>query len=378
MKVMHVVLSLDCGGLERIVLSLVREGQRLGQDVSVLCLERPGTLAAQAEQLGAKVISLGKSQGLVLSLIQQIRDVLGHVRPQVVHTHQISALFYAGPAARSLNIPAVVHTEHGKTYSTRKRTRWVGRMAGPFASRFLCVSRDIADEVLRYAIAPRHKVQVVANGIEPAVQACHGATQEVRQSLGIPRGAPLVGTVGRLHEIKCHWLLIRAFARLLPRIPDAQLQIVGDGPCMPKLRALTSELRIGNVVHLVGYQPDPHSYLRAMDVFALTSCSEGMPVSILEAFRARVPVVASRVGGVCELIEHGRTGMLFESGDEMALTAQLEEVLNDKQLSQRLAKAGHDLLMAQFDSSAMARNYQRHYLHAMARTSNRGTCSKAS
>src|SRR5208337_2646319 len=119
-RVVHVVLSLDIGGLERIVADLVRVGRALGQIPSVICLERPGTLAAQVESLGVPVLCADKPPGLRLETIGRVRELLRQLRPDVLHTHQIGALVYAGPAARRERIPVVVHTEHTNTIARHR------------------------------------------------------------------------------------------------------------------------------------------------------------------------------------------------------------------------------------------------------------------
>src|SRR5690242_16352893 len=134
LRIAHVVLSMDFGGLESIVLDLVREGRRLGQDVAVVCLERPGVLAQQVEAQGGRLASLHKPPGVCLELFGRLRSLFRELRPDVVHTHQIGALFYAGPAARRAGVPVVVHTEHGKHYDRPSRARWLARMAGLHAS----------------------------------------------------------------------------------------------------------------------------------------------------------------------------------------------------------------------------------------------------
>src|SRR2546423_942770 len=144
LNITHVVLSLDVGGLERVVLSLVREGVRAGHRVSVLCLERPGKMAPQAEALGAPVTCVNKPPGVRLATVGKVAEFLRRVKPDVVHTHQIGALFYAGPAARRAGVPVVVHTEHGKHFETRRRNRWLGWWAAKNAQRMFCVSADIA------------------------------------------------------------------------------------------------------------------------------------------------------------------------------------------------------------------------------------------
>ena len=155
----YVVLSLDVGGLERVVLDLAREGRALGQGVSIACVERPGALADEAREMGVAVACAGKRPGLRPATVARLRSILRELRPDVVHTHQVGALAYAGPAARLAGGIPVLHTEHGKHYGSRARTRLLGRLAAGFASRFACVSADIAGEVVRRGVERAHDLR---------------------------------------------------------------------------------------------------------------------------------------------------------------------------------------------------------------------------
>lgn len=369
--VAHVVLTLGCGGLERVVVDLVAAARPSRRRPAVVCLEGPGELAEEAERLGADVVTVGKRPGLDWSVGGRIRRALGRLGPDVVHTHQVGALFYAGPAARRAGL-AVVHTEHGKHYAARRRTRLLGRIAARHADRFCCVSRDIAEEVVACRVAPGRKVHFVPNGIDTARFARAGAGDAVR-ALGVPGGAPVIGTVGRLSEIKRQDLLVRAVARIGGGRPAPHLVIVGDGPLRGDLRDLAEALGVAGRVHFAGYQADPAGYLAAFDVFALTSRSEGMPLSILEAWAAGKPVVASRVGGVPQLVEDGRTGILFPPGDEARLAEALARLLADPDAARRLGRAGSEEVRARYDLAAMAAAYDRHYRNAIAERGARHT-----
>ena len=169
MKVSHVVLSLGVGGLERNVINQVREGQALGQAVSVICVEEPGMLAEKVETLGGQLFSLRKPPGIRLSLFRRLRKILRDLCPDIVHTHQIGTLFYAGPVVASLGSvrTRVVHTEHGREpYTNSARRRWLGRLAGHYAERFFCLTHDMAAELIAQRIVPRSKVRVIDNGID--------------------------------------------------------------------------------------------------------------------------------------------------------------------------------------------------------------------
>ncbi|CAN5596426.1 glycosyltransferase [soil metagenome] len=359
---MHAVLSLDVGGLERIVVDLLREGQRLGQETAVLCIERPGDLAPLAAQLGAKMFCAHKRPGTRPSIIGKTAQMLEEFQPDVVHTHQIAPLFYVGRAARRAGVPLVVHTEHGKNYARRWRSRLLGRLAARRTQKFFCVSNDIAGEVLAARVATPSKVQVIVNGIDPTRFSKHDQRDALRRSLAIPHDAPVVGTVGRLTDVKRQDLLIRSFAMARRTDPRLQLLIVGDGPRGDDLRALSSQLNVASAVHFVGYQPQPERYFQMMDLFALTSRSEGMPLSVLEAWAASVAVVGSRVGGIPELIEHGKTGLLFHDGDERALAGAITMLAHDREYAKQLADAGRRRVRAAFHIRATARAYHEQYL----------------
>ncbi|HEX7447177.1 MAG TPA: glycosyltransferase [Pirellulales bacterium] len=398
LRVAHVVLSLDVGGLERLVVDLVRQGAQRGQRVAVVCLERPGMLADEARAAGAELFCVEKRPGLRPGIIAHLVRLLGELQLDVVHTHQIAALLYAGAAARRSGIPAVIHTEHGKHYA-RRRTRWLGRLAARYAQRFCCVSGDIAAAVRAARVAPEAKVMVVPNGIDverfrgqrPEVgdqgtekdwdSEIRGQASETAWSRG-PGLRPLtsdpcltIGTIGRLNEIKRQDVLLRAFARLVRRrchphpnplpegegIRDLRLLLVGDGPMRGELERLAEELGIRAQTQFAGYQAVPEEYLRRMDIFALTSRSEGMPLSILEAWATGVPVVASRVGGVPELIDDGLTGRLFASGDDAELAHVLEAFCADRQLRDRLSAAGLARVQRDFSLTRMAAEYEAIY-----------------
>jgi glycosyltransferase involved in cell wall biosynthesis len=365
LKVVHVVLSLDCGGLERIVLDLVREGRNFGQRVAVVCLERPGTLAPHVEAAGAQVFCVHKQPGIRMKVIGQLKSVLSELRPDIVHTHQIPVLFYAGRAARRVGVPVVVHTQHGKLPSLRLRTRLMSRLAARYCARFFCVSKEIAGQVTAAHLVSSGKLLVLPNGIEAQRFRQPGDSHLLRQALGIAGGAPVLGTVGRLTEVKHQDLLIRAFGRVREELPDAHLLLVGDGPLMDELRALATSLGLSKHTHFVGYQAQPERYLQLMDVFVLSSRFEGMPLAVLEAWAAGVPVVASHVGGLPELIDDGQNGLLFPPGDEGALKESICKILVDLNFARQLREAGSQHVTSEFSLSRMARNYHGHYLEVL-------------
>jgi glycosyltransferase involved in cell wall biosynthesis len=366
LDVLHVVLSMDLGGLERVVLDLVRAGLELGQCAGVACIQQRGILASEVEALGVPVACLGKRSGTRLGTIGQMKSLLRAFQPEVVHTHQAGALFYAGAAARGLRMPLVVHTEHGKHYPGRLRSRILGRLSAQFAARYFCVSREIASAVIAHRIAAARKVRVIPNGIDTARFANRGGHTGVRDEFNIPAQAPVIGTVGRLNEIKCQGLLIEALGQIRRAGVDAHLMLVGDGPMEGALRARAEELGLGAWVHFAGYCAAPERLFHAFDVFALTSRSEGMPLVVLEAAAAGLPVIATRVGGLPDVIDHGRTGMLVEAGDLAALVEGLSDLIANPERARLMGEAGRRRVDSEFTLRAMAQRYEQHYRELLA------------
>ncbi len=342
------------------MLALVSRSASLGQIPSVLCLERRGDLAEECEKLGAKVYCVNKAPGLHPSIVKPIAALLKEHRPDIIHTHQVTALFYAGRASKRTGIGQVVHTEHGKNYARRFRTRWLGRWAGRYAKKFFCVSSDIAAEVAGWRIVGTSKLSVVRNGIDmEAIDPGHAA--EVRTEMGIPLGAAVIGTVGRLSDVKRQDVLIRGLARLRRQNADVHLLLVGDGPRRTDLVKLAWKLGLADAVHFAGYQDKPQKYLAAMDLFALSSASEGMPLSVLEAWAARKPVVAFQVGGLPEIIEQRRNGILVPAGHETELAAAMLEVISNHKLASDLAAEGRRRVETEYSLARTAQRYDDEY-----------------
>lgn len=371
LRVVHVVLSLDVGGLERVVLELARQAVTCHQEVTVLCLVHPGSLAEEAEHSGARVISLSKRPGLTPGLVWRIQSVLRELAPDVVHTHQIGALLYAGPAAKREAVRAIVHTEHinniakATTPMKRLRVRGLWWLAGRYAQRFFCVSDDIA--LAAKPFVKEDKLCVISNGIDVPAFSGRESRPTIRAQFNIPSDAPVVGTVGRLNEVKSQDVLIRAFAGLHAHHPASHLLLVGDGPARQELERLTAELKLTDFVHFAGYQSEPHRFLQAMDLFALPSRMEGMPLAILEAWASKLSVVATRVGGVPKLVEDGKTGLLIEAGDCAALQSRLEQLIENPSLASQIADSGLDQVSHCYSAARMAMDYNRHYHNLLDR-----------
>ncbi len=364
LHVVHVVLSLDYGGLERVVLHLTRSAARLGQQISILCLERFGALREEAEKLGATVYCINKQPGLRLATIKQVKQLLAKLKPDVVHTHQIGALFYTGPAARSLNVPVIVHTEHGKQIRTMKQ-KLLGWWAARYAHRLYAVSADIHQSLAK-SIASSCKIEVVANGIDVAALQQPRDTATLRQQWNLPPDVPVIGTVGRLARVKRQDLLLDTFRLVLAKIPDCHLMLVGDGDERTKLEAMAEVKGLARNVRFAGMQAEPSGFLQLMSAFILTSESEGLPLSLLEAWAVGVPCLVFDVGGLSEVVKESQTGYLIPFGDTTLLAEKVIYVLQHPEAVQPIVSRCQAEVKRHYDVDSMANNYDHRYRKLLA------------
>ena len=371
LRVLHCVISLDVGGLERIVVDLARTSLSRGNEVSILCLERPGTLATELVAMGVRVNSLNKPPGITPELVGRAKALLAELKPDVIHSHQVGVLWYVGRAASELGIP-VLHTEHidnvlkARGIPAKIKCRILWRRAGKFANLFCCVSADISASASRWGTVPKSKLRVVLNGIDANVFSRFGNSDSLRGSLGIAEDRFVIGSVGRLNEVKRQDLLIEALATLRSRYPKLVLLLVGDGPERQNLEVLAKELGVADHVVFAGYQWAPQKFLACMNLFALSSRLEGLPLAMLEAWAAGLPVVSSDVGGIPKVLRHGVNGLMFPSGNVPKLAEAIEQLLTSPDTAKALGEAGRATVLESYTLDRMAEQYERYYREIMA------------
>ncbi len=323
LSIAHVLSSFGMGGQERVALDLARRQRASGHRVFALSLAEPpegpiAELFRAADVQTETVPRRGPSFDPTLAV--RVAKSLTKVGVDVVHTHNPQALVYGAPAAK-LAGTACVHTKHGVNPDPSRRM-WLRRAASRLVDAYVAVTPSLARIAMANHECDPTRLHVVPNGIDTKRFALDlEARLRVRAELGIPETAWVVGTVGRLAPEKNQGLLIDAMSPMLD--PRRHLVIAGDGPDREALLARAKTTLRPELVHFTGARSDVEALLSAFDVFALTSNSEGLPLVLLEAMAEGLPVVATRVGGVPDLVEHGKTGFLVPPADCTALVSQL-------------------------------------------------------
>jgi glycosyltransferase involved in cell wall biosynthesis len=358
-RILRVIARLNVGGPAQHVLHLSRELDRRGYRTTLVAGrvgEGEGSMEQLATELGVepvyvrslqREISFFADAAAVLQLVRLIR----RERPRILHTHTAKAGTIGRIAARlagSARPEVVVHTFHGhvlRGYFSPLKTRLfrvVERVLARSSDSLVAVSPEVREDLVRMHVAPPGKIAVVRLGLdlEQRVAAPEGTRERVREELRVG-DEPLIGWLGRMTEIKCVDVLLRAFARVRG---DAVLVLVGDGPLRPSLEALAAQLGIAHRCRFVGYADEVARFYAACDVIALSSANEGTPVTIIEALAAGVPVVSTDVGGVRDVVEDGRSGFLVPPGDVEELGRALDRLAGDPALRQELGGRGRDVI----------------------------------
>ena len=371
LRVVHVVESLDRGGLERVVCDLVVEQVRQGHFIEVFCIFNRGAFAAELDDAGIGVIAAGKTRGPSLSVLAALRAVVRRSGHQIVHTHNPVANYYACAAElTSWRTRPVINTRHNMGASDpHDRREKLFRLSVARNARVAMVSPQVSLRFIADRIVPAAKATVVMNGIPVRryVRAEVATRAAARALLGLDAGAFVVGTVGRLVPVKNHALLLQAAAPICRAHADARVVLIGSGELRSELRALADSLGIAGSLCLPGERADIARLLPAFDVFAMPSRSEGHSIALLEAAATGLAIIATSVGGNPEIIEDGVTGLLVPTDDAGALTRALQSLMADEPRRQALGTRAREWSLREVSVETMAAKYERIYRDELAR-----------
>ncbi|HUE85078.1 MAG TPA: glycosyltransferase [Vicinamibacterales bacterium] len=358
LRVMHVVFSLQPGGMEHGVVKLAN-GLDPSQIASAICSTTPGGALRPLVSAAVPVYELRRRAGNDPSLIWQLYRVFRRARPHIVHTHAWGTLIEGLIAARLARVPVVIHGEHGTLQSRSYQLR-VQRQAWSRVDRVLAVSSRLAEKLAAGTGFPLERIQVIRNGVDLSRFGSINR-EEARRALGIEQGSVVIGTAGRLVPVKDHATLLDALAILAAQGLRFQALIAGEGPLHGDLDARAGALGIADRVRFLGHRPDIERVFAALDVFVLSSSSEGLSNTILEAMASGVPVVATRVGGADELVEDGRSGFLVAPRAPIALAAGLQRFVAGRELRSAAGAAGRQRALTSFGIDRMLEDYRNLY-----------------
>lgn len=359
-KVCHVAMGDLWAGAEVHLLALMTYLVRLHGFEWAVVLFNEGRLADELRKLPLSLTVIPEKHHGPLALASRLGKVFRQFRPDVVHTHKYKDSILAALVARYMGVPHVVRVVHGmpEPFKGLRNVKMAGYtiadrfVTGWLVDKVIAVSSDIEQALLRSYDAAR--IVCIHNGID--LEAVRVTTQraDMRRKWNIDDKAVLIGTVGRLVPVKGHALLLEAFRILSQSFQNVILILVGDGPLREQLETEAKRLGLDQSVIFSGHQEQSYDFINMMDIFVLPSLHEGIPMVLLEAFALKRPVIASRVGGIPEVVSHGESGILVNPAKPDELARAIGALIDDQVTAVAFGVAGRARIEADFSASTMA------------------------
>ena len=346
-RVLFLAHAFAVGGAEEMVLNLVRHLPP-HYEPAVLCIHEAGPIGLEIQQTGVPFKVLGLKPGLLRPFdVLRLQDFLYQCQPDIVHTFLLTGILYGRFAAMMARVPVVIGTE--VNVYERKRPwhvqaeRWL--MRGTDA--VIASAESVREFYIKQINADPAKVEVIYNAVDWSRLETTISREDMRRAMDVPVEGPLLGIIARLTEQKGHRVLLDALAQR-PDLSRAHLVIVGDGPLSAALQRQAAGLGIADRVRFLGARRDLGNLLSAIDVFVMPSFWEGLPLAMVLAMGAGLPVVATRVAGIPEVVQDGVNGLLVTPGESGELGAALSRVVNDDTTRVLLGQAARAFVRPRF------------------------------
>ncbi|MBV7534761.1 TIGR03088 family PEP-CTERM/XrtA system glycosyltransferase [Duganella sp. sic0402] len=367
--IVHLIHRLDIGGLENGLVNLINNLPPERYRHAIVCLESAGDFRLRIRRPDVEIISLNKRQGKdwrhYLSLFQTLR----RLRPYLIHTRNLPGI-EAQLLAAIAGVRLRVHGEHGRDIAdlqgTRPRYRMLRRLLAPLIGHFITVSKELETWLVSAIGVRPQRISHICNGVDSVRFRPHrGPPCTIGPAGFADENTFIIGSVGRMAEVKDHMTLVRAFLILISHgglAPQRlRLVIAGDGPCRQHCLEMLHAAGANNLAWLPGARDDIPQLMRSMTIFVQPSLTEGASNTVLEAMASGLPVVATNVGGNPELVQNDRTGMLIPPNDPAQLAYAIDQYYRAPSLAAQHGARARRRVLSEFSLAAMADAYQAVY-----------------
>ncbi len=368
-RLLILTVGFTIGGAEQLILTTAPRLQRDGFEVTVACLRGWGLLGDELVERGVRALALGAKGLWDLRAVGRLLSILRRDRIQILRAHLFWANLVARLVGRIASVPVVVTTHHDTFAWMRWHHRLAERLTAPLSDVVTTCSESVRRNAIEaFGLRPG-LVRTLRNAIEIQEGVPDAAARErIRRELGASPDDLLVGTLGRLDEPKKGIPVFLAAARLLAReFPRLRFAVVGDGPARVELEQRAAREGVSHCTVFAGQRRDVPEVMRALDLFVQPSLWEGFGMTLLEAMAVGTPVVASRVGGIPEVLEDGVTGLLVPPGDAPALASACAQMLRHRERARHLGRAGMDRVRAEFGIERLVREIEDLYRELLDR-----------
>lgn len=361
-KVMQITHSLAMGGLQQVLLNLCRHIDRSMFDISVVCLKELGVFAKKLHELDIEVILIPHTKRTDYFTFVKLAHILREKKIDIIHTHNTQPFIDGTLAALLAGVKTVVHTDHSRVFPDKPRYMVAERVLSNFAYKIIGVSDTVVNNLMHYEKIPKGRMLTIHNGINAEDYELSVNIKNTRRELGLYDSSPVLGISSRLSHLKGISYLLKSMCDIRRVHKNVMLLIIGDGPERKQLEQETIALGLQKQVLFLGERENIQPFFKIFDIFVLPSLSEGMPICLLEAMASGCPIVTTKVGGVPEMIENGKNGLLVNPANSEDLSKAILSLLENESLRHSLAIEGKRIVRERFCALKMAKTYEQIYL----------------
>ncbi|KGO82814.1 glycosyltransferase involved in cell wall biosynthesis [Flavobacterium cauense R2A-7] len=350
-RVLNIVESITYGGVERRRLSLAKMLNKEEFELKIICTHYRGEIPERIKDCGVEVIAVGKLKNIFdWEKHKKVISVIREFQPHIVHGAVFEGVTMATVSSVFCRVPVLIIEETSDPQNRSWRGNLLMRLFSFFADAVVGVSHastNYLTETLK--ISPK-KVHLISNGVAIPREVSEKESEQLKATLGIAAEKIIIGSVGRMinDNTKRFSDLIKAFEMLIRKGLNVHLVLVGDGPEKGKYKRLVQQLNIEKSVTFEGYQDDTAKYYAIFDVFSLVSAHESFGLVLAEAMLSKVPIVATKVGGMQYIVDHEKTGYLVEKQNVVEIAQKLEILCNTESLRTEMGKAGYQKAMGNY------------------------------
>jgi len=356
--ILHLIDTTGPGGAETVFVELVDASRKMGyQPLAVI--KGPGWVQENLEKRGIPTRVIPVESGFAIGFLKALIGLVREYRVCLIQAHLLGSSLYAAIVGLITRVP-VVSTFHGMV-----DIQGLGRLTGlkkallkAGSTQFVAVSKRLKEDLAQQGFIDPERTEVIYNGVRTG-DYTRKPTGRLKERLGLPEEAILVGSLGNIRPAKNYEVLIQVAERVKQVLPNAHFVVAGHmkEPLMGRLEQLAEQAEVSDRVHFIGFQAESQAFLSELDLFLLTSSSEGFSISTIEAMASGLPVIATRSGGPEEIIEEGVSGLLANVGDSEGLANAVCAVLEDMEKRKRLSAGGADRVRTAFDMEKMSKAY---------------------
>ena len=359
--VVHVVLSLEIGGMESVITNIARNIDKDLFRLVVICVNKIGPLGRELQKEGIKVTLCEKMVSKISFLYPKaLVQAIKNERADIVHSHS-GCWHKAAIAGKYSKVKGIIHTEHGRLVPDYMTLIILDRIVSRITNIVVPVSIDLKNYLENVVKIQQNKLILIENGIDTRIFLPKHKSENLLEEFNMPKDSFVIGNIARLAPVKDHKTLLRAIKITKSTYPTIKLLIIGDGPERKNIQQIIKNLDLSDNVQLLGFRRDIRDLLSIMDIFVLSSISEGTSMTVLEAMAMGKPVIATDVGGNSKLVIYGVTGFLVPAKNVGAMAEKITLLLANPPLAKAMGGKGRDNVIKHFSVQEMTRQYEQLY-----------------